>query len=321
VIVSLGVVGTPRFLQANGIGPAAVLNSIGARVRAVNNAVGANLTAHQGFLMAYKTNTTMLHDSTYWSNNIADFFFKTDGSASTLPADMQVSVLEGVYGENVAYEDGTPGRDLIFTIRHLIDTGDFGTLVSGAWQKYIGLVVFNVDPVAVGSINATSVNVDRNPTMDYGWSEAALQTNGDLHKLRGAIAKMRQIFLNSPGFTDKYNISEIVPGNLYSREVAATYTELSGDALKAKEDEMFIRYSLSHFYHITGTCRLGECTDLDGRVKGVKRLRVCDNSLLPQPDGNPSGTLYTVCTEIGRRILSGAVSTNTIEFGPQYNYF
>lgn len=320
VIVSLGVVGTPRFLQANGIGPAAVLNSIGARVRGINNAVGANLTAHQGFLMAYKINTSMIHDNSYWSANIADFFFKTDGSQSTLPADMQVSVLEGVYGENMAYEDATPGRDLIFNIRKLMDTGDFGPLISGAWAKYIGLVVFNVDPVAVGSINASSVNIDRNPVMDYGWSEAALQTNGDLAKLRGALSKMRQIFLNSPGFTDKYNISEIVPGNLYTKDVADIYTHLSGAALKEKEDEMFIRYGLSHLYHVTGSCRLGDCTDLDGRVKGVKRLRVCDNSLLPQPDGNPSGTMYTVCTEIGRRIVSGAVS-NDLECRPQFDYF
>lgn len=320
VIVSLGVIGTPRFLQANGIGPAAVLNSIGARVRGINNAVGANLTAHQGFLMAYKINTTMIHDNTYWSANIADFFFKTDGSTTTLPADMQVSVLEGVYGENMAYEDATPGRDLIFNIRRLIDTGDFGSLLSGAWAKYIGLVVFNIDPIAVGSINASSVNVDHNPVLDYGWSEAALQTNGDLAKLRGALSKMRQIFLNSPNFTNKYNISEIVPGDLYTRDVAAIYPELTGNALRDKADEMFIRYGLSHLYHVTGSCRLGECTDLNGRVKGVQRLRVCDNSLLPQPDGNPSGYMYTVCSEVGRRIAKGATD-NDYDCRPQYDYF
>ncbi len=76
-------------------------------------------------------------------------------------------------------------------------------------------------------------------------------------------------------------------------------------ALTSVANIVYLKYSHQPFYHLTSSCRMGKCTDLNGNVNGATGLTVCDNSLLPEiPDANPTKTMLAMCREVVRRVLT-----------------
>ncbi|MAU92457.1 MAG: choline dehydrogenase, partial [Gammaproteobacteria bacterium TMED182] len=68
----------------------------------------------------------------------------------------------------------------------------------------------------------------------------------------------------------------------------------------------FVRERGESAYHPSGTCRMGAdpgaVTDLDGRVKGVRGLRVVDASLMPEIT---NGNLNAVVIMMAEKIAAG----------------
>ena len=62
-------------------------------------------------------------------------------------------------------------------------------------------------------------------------------------------------------------------------------------------------------HHSGGTCKMGApsdplaVVDQQGRVYGVKNLRVCDNSIIPITTHWPNITLYPIAEKIAKNIL------------------
>ncbi|MBS0656233.1 MAG: GMC family oxidoreductase [Verrucomicrobia bacterium] len=72
--------------------------------------------------------------------------------------------------------------------------------------------------------------------------------------------------------------------------------------------EAYILSTLDHTHHWTGSCQMGRSdrdgvTDKRGKVFGVKRLRVIDDSIAPFiPDGNTQACAYMLARRIGEDI-------------------
>lgn len=62
----------------------------------------------------------------------------------------------------------------------------------------------------------------------------------------------------------------------------------------------YVRHMTYSVFHAVGTCSLGAVVDEELRVKGVRRLRVADLSVLPRP---PRGNTEAIAIAVGERVV------------------
>lgn len=71
--------------------------------------------------------------------------------------------------------------------------------------------------------------------------------------------------------------------------------------------DLLIRPPGVQYYHLGGTAAMGKVTDTEGRLLGVKRLRVADASIVPIPSsGHPSAIFYTMAEQLVNIIINDA---------------
>lgn len=300
-----GALETPKLLELSGVGSASILNALNIPVVANNTAVGENLRAHHAAIMAFKTKTGINQNLALSSYNAAQIFLNI--SATNRATDFQVELLNGFYVRGV--EGDANGLPADIVQRFL--SGQFNNF------PYIAAEIEHNDVSSIGSTHITSRDPTINPTFDYGWGFNLFFTQ-DIPRFLTAIAKIRDIFTGNNTFANTHVVEEIVPGreyrDFYLRQNATGEASIVGikdgngnyiltpeQQLTAMADTLFLQQQMTHFFHITGTCSLGSCTNLDGEVKGVQGLSVCDASVLPaNPDGNPSTTILAVCDKIAK---------------------
>ena len=286
VFVCAGVIGTPHLLHISGIGPADMLEAAGIPVLVNNPAIGATLLAHQAVILGYQTKEPVFHNSTQSSNNALDIFFNT-GLTPSLPADIEVEVLEGQYVSSVeSWADSVP----VPYLQSILN----GTV----YYPFYGMEVENVAPTVLGSVTTVSPNVNLIPLVDLGWSIETFPYTVDFQILLTAINTVRSFMLNS-SFAEDNILTELYPGTLYIEYCLQNNPNLTETELTLCNNEYLLFYSMTHFYHLTTSVPLGNATDLNAQVLGVSGLSVCDNSLLPwSTDGNPTVTLTAVCAKV-----------------------
>jgi choline dehydrogenase len=65
------------------------------------------------------------------------------------------------------------------------------------------------------------------------------------------------------------------------------------------ELEEWAKNHLESAYHCSGTCAMGKVTEPDGKVKGIKNLRVCDASIMPYvTSGNTNAPTIMIAEKI-----------------------
>lgn len=78
---------------------------------------------------------------------------------------------------------------------------------------------------------------------------------------------------------------------------------LTADASDEAIEERIRRTGTQH-HHSAGTTAMGKVVDAEGRVFGVKGLRVADASIIPVPlGGHPQATLYAMAEQIASMIV------------------
>ncbi|PRP79055.1 choline oxidase [Planoprotostelium fungivorum] len=270
VIISAGVEGTPHLLQANGIGPADLLTSLGIPVVVNNPAVGQNIAAHQAVTIAFQAKQAI----PVTSNQAASVRGLLSSPFNQGFPDLEIEFLFGLSVDklDVAF-DG-------------IDPYYFSTpSVNGAFPA-ISVLLEDVNPQWRGSINITSKKFHANSQVEYGWPKdgAGYATSVDYQKLSWAYQKIRGIFLGNNSFSSKHIVAETIPGNP------------ALDLIHSAQ----VQHSI---YHTTGGLNIGTATDLTGAVKGLTGLTVCDNSLIPHPpNGNPTTTMLALCEYVADQI-------------------
>lgn len=83
-------------------------------------------------------------------------------------------------------------------------------------------------------------------------------------------------------------------------------TPLTADVTDEGIEERIRCTGMQH-HHSGGTAAMGKVVDGEGKVLGVRRLRVADASILPLPlSGHPQATLYTMGEQLSSFIIKDA---------------
>ncbi len=77
----------------------------------------------------------------------------------------------------------------------------------------------------------------------------------------------------------------------------------------------WVRQHVESAYHYSGTCAMGSVTDSEGRVKGIKNLRICDASIMPfVPSGNTNAPTIMMAEKISDHIKGNLLSPSNVKY-------
>ena len=265
VIVCCGTANTAKLLQISGVGPAALLSSIGVPVVHELPGVGENFRDHYSvrFVARVKGIRTMNELSrgmglagqiARWaagrpsilalSPSLVHWFWKSDDT-------LDFADLQGVFSP-ASYKEGFVG---------LLD--DYPGMTCGVWQHR---------PESTGYVRARSADPFEDP---------AIQPNYLAHPSDRAVLlagmKLARRLLRSPVLAAWFD-----------------HESLPGERVQSDDELLdFARRYGSTSYHLIGTARMGPASDPTAvvddelRVHGMRGLRVVDASIMPvMPSAN-----------------------------------
>jgi choline dehydrogenase len=273
VVLCCGTANTAKLLQISGVGPAALLASIGVPVVHELRGVGENFRDHYSArLVARVRNSVTINELargiglagqiTRWmigkpsilalSPSLVHWFWKSDAS-------MDQPDLQGVFTP-ASYKEGFIGT-----------LDDFPGMTCGVWQHR---------PESMGYVRACSMDPFADPIIQPNYLADPIDR-------RVLIAGMR-----------------LARHLLHTPELAPYF---DGDMLPRAEvetDDEFLDYARQYgstAYHLIGTARMGPASDPTAvvddelRVHGLDALRVADASIMPtMPSANTYATTLMI---------------------------
>jgi choline dehydrogenase len=257
VIVSSGAFNSPQLLQLSGLGPAALLQSLGIPVVADMPGVGDGLNDHYGGrIMARCRERITLNDAVgSWSGRIAAGL----RYAFTRRGYLTVSAIAAGCFVRAHPSSATPDAQCSVALFS-------GDSIGGDLHPFPGItgICTLLRPESRGSVRIKSADPRQPPTIDPNY----LATPKDQETIVAGVKVLRRIF-QAPAMA-RHIAEEIEPGP------------------QCDDDETlldFIRRRGSTTYHPVGTCRMGPdpsaVTDERLRVRGLSGLRVVDASIMP----------------------------------------
>jgi choline dehydrogenase len=273
VILCCGTVNTAKLLQISGVGPAALLGSIGVPVVHDVPGVGENFRDHYApRLVARVRNSTTINEMARglglagqivrWamgrpsilalSPSLVHWFWKSDDG-------MDAPDLQGVFSP-ASYKQGFVG---------LLD--DYPGMTCGVWQHR---------PESTGFVRARSADPFEDPMIQPNY----LSDPMDRRVLLAGLKLARRL-LHTPELAHYFD-GDMLPG-----------PEVQSD----DEWLAFARQYGSTAYHLIGTARMGPSSDPTAvvddqlRVHGMQGLRVADASIMPSmPSANTYATTMMI---------------------------
>ena len=290
VIVSAGVMQSPKLLQLSGIGPAALLQRHGIAVSVANDHVGRHLSEHMMMALSYRLKRVSGHNREFKGMrlilNTLRYFIKRTGPMSyTLP---ETSAMASSTQEN-DWPDIQIGVSPYSMVTSSSDKPEAGR---GETENEPGVTIagFYLRPHSEGTVKIASADPAVAPLVDANW----FGDSRDQDAARRLFDMLRR-FMAQPALASFVG-AETVPG-------AQTQTD--------DEIERAICWLLSPGLHGTGTCRMGNAHDsvVDGRLRvhGVANLRVVDCSAMPTTvSGNTNGPAMALAWRAAELIAEDA---------------
>ena len=259
VLVCAGTLNTPKLLQLSGVGPAALLGSLGVPVLRALPGVGSHLKDHFSIRVVAKvhgiaTINELARAPRLWGQ-IARWLLKKPSILALSPSlvhffwqsrsGLARPDLQGVFSP-ASYREGYVG---------MLD--QYPGMTCGVWQHR---------PESMGYVHAKSTDPFEAPVIQPNY----LEHDNDRRVLLDGMRLARNL-LKTQALT-QYSLGESMPGVQVERE-----------------DEMLDyirRYGVSS-YHLNGTARMGPSSDPNNvvdaqlRVHGLEGLRVIDASIMP----------------------------------------
>lgn len=282
VILSAGVIGTPRLLELSGIGDPQVLDNAGIRPQVALPGVGNNLQDHYVTRLCLRikgigTANERAH-GTALAGEVAKYLVSGDGILTYSAAVIGAFASTGL----VARPD----------VQFVIAPGSFKEGRIGELEEEPGLSfgVWQMRPESRGEVHITSSDDSKAPAIAPHYLNDSLDRQTVIAGLRIARELARQ-----PALVP-YVVSETVPGP------------------QAATDEALLQYARdngSTVYHGVGTCRMGidpaagAVVDANLRVHGVQRLRVIDGSVMPtMTSTNTNATVLMIAERAADLLLN-----------------
>jgi choline dehydrogenase len=289
VIVSAGVLQSPKLLQLSGIGPAEILKRHGIPVLHDNDAVGRNMAEHMMVSLSWRLHDVpgLNREFRGWRlwRNVAQYLTQRRGfMAAVLP---EISAMVSTTGDT-DWPDLQIGISP-YSMRQSKDEKTEAGRGSTEDEPGITATAFYLRPDSRGRVEIASTDAAQPPRLFANWLEAP----GDREKLLAMFRTVRR-FAAQPALK-KYIGAETVPG----------------PALESDEQLMEAgAWMLSTGLHGTGTCRMGpeganSVVDARLRVHGVEGLRVVDCSVMPTGiSGNTNGPAIATAWRAAELILA-----------------
>ncbi|MEI7599736.1 MAG: GMC family oxidoreductase N-terminal domain-containing protein [Aestuariivirga sp.] len=263
VILAGGAINSPQLLQLSGIGPGALLQSLGLPVLHDNVNVGARMQDHHGVNYTWRMNVPTLNDELrpWWGKLKAGIQY-----ILTRKGPLSLSINQGGGFFRTHPEMARPNMQLYMQA--------FSTLIPKAGERPIlnpdpfsglSLGLSNCRPASTGQVMIKSPDPLVHPKISFN----AYGTNSDVEEMLAAVKFLRKIAAQEP--LKGLIAEELRPG-----------PEINTDATMIND----FRQRSGTVYHHSCTCRMGpdaatSVVDSRLRVHGVDGLRVCDASVFP----------------------------------------
>ena len=270
VIVTAGVIGSPKLLMLSGIGPADHLKSVGIRPIHDLAGVGSNLQDHLDICVMSECTGAHTYDryqKPHWAAvAAAQYYLTRHGPASS-------SLFEtGGFARSSA-ETGAPDVQFHMGYGSGIEAGiarlnNAGVTLNAAFMR----------PKSRGTVRLQSNDVSVPPLIDPNYWAEPYDRRASLDGHRMARELMRGKALA------RYVLAERVPGP----GVVSDADLIDYACRSAKTD-----------HHPVGTCAMGVGQDAvvgpDLKVRGIEGLRVADASIMPRiVSSNTNATVYMI---------------------------
>ncbi len=289
VILSAGAVNSPKLLQLSGIGPAALLQTLGIPVRIERAGVGENLRDHYSVRMTARArNVKTINEFARWPRLPLEVAKWMLGKPSVLALCPTVAFVHGKSHPDLSDADlrilFTPGSYMEGKV-YVLD--DHPGMTCGAAQPR---------PESAGYVRAASRDPADAPVVQPNYLAAEADRRITLAGLR-----LARTLLGRPEMAPYFDC-ETLPG-----------------AQAQSDDELldFARRTGNTGYHLVGTCRMGPAADgravVDDelRVHGVEGLRVIDASIMPMlPSANTFASTIAIA-EKGADLIRGRTADAT----------
>jgi 5-(hydroxymethyl)furfural/furfural oxidase len=311
IVVSLGGIHSPAFLQRAGLGPAAALSELGVTVRADLPGVGENLSNHAIIFIGLLQKPGMRQ-----SKNIRPHPMTAFRYSSGLP--------------------GAPPADMYLNVQCKTSWSPLGHQVANLAPSLL-------KPMARGRVSLHTADPSVYPRVEFNFIGHELDLQRFMQGLRRCVeilghdAVRGMTRLSFPvKFTDRLRrLNRITPANrIKSTAIAAlvdavpplaapifaTLADRRVDLAALVEDDAaladHIRGNVAGTFHPVGTCRMGAAadrnavTDAAGRVHGVAGLRVIDASIMPTiTRGNTNIPTIMVAEKLADQMRNDSAAT------------
>lgn len=285
VIICAGTYRTPQLLMLSGIGPSTTLTEQDIPIVHESPYVGQNLHDHFAIYSAFRLREPSLGyalGSPSWQNPALFKGLPWDWVVSQpLPAELIAK-----HEPNVEKQK----RNLYEVIVVYAPPGIPGIPVDGT---HIATSTMLLLPTSRGTVSIRSSNIDDPLRIEPNY----LSTQLDRDTL---VYATRQTLKAALATTPMKAIieSETPP----SGEGLDGLVPLTADSTDEEIEERIRRTGMQH-HHSGGTAAMGKVVDVEGRVLGVKGLRVADASIIPIPlGGHPQSTLYAMAEQLADMI-------------------
>lgn len=285
VILAAGAVASPLLLQLSGIGPGALLQSLGVPVLHDLRGVGANLQDHLQLRMAFKvqgvrTLNTLANNPLAKVGMALQYLFTRSGPLTMSPSQL------GAFAKSDPHQ---PRPNVEYHVQPL-SLDRFGEPLH-PFPAFTASVC-NLRPTSRGSITARSADPSDAPKIAPNY----LSTDEDRQVAVAALRLTRRI-VGSPALA-RFQPREFLPGPDHESDAAL--------ARAAGEIGTTI-------FHPVGTAKMGPAADPSAvvdsalRVRGIGGLRVIDASIMPTITSGNTNSPTLMIAEKGAQLVAGSL--------------